>query len=44
VKTHPFKSPFEHWLSGLIAEITMLGGFLLAVWLMALAIMWVWQG
>ena len=43
MKTQPSKSPSEHWLSGLIAEIATLGGFLLAVWLMALAIMWVWQ-
>jgi hypothetical protein len=42
VKTHPFKSPSEHWLSGLFAEIATLGGFLFAVWMMALLIIWVW--
>ena len=43
MKRHTSKSRSEHWLSGLIAEIATLGGFLLAVWLMALAIMWLWQ-
>jgi hypothetical protein len=43
VKTQRSQRPSEHWLSGLITEIATLGGFLLAVWLMALTIMWVWQ-
>lgn len=43
MKKHRLSNPSAHWFSGLIAEIAMLGGFLLAVWLMALAIMWIWQ-
>jgi hypothetical protein len=43
VTTQRSKGPSEHWLSCLILEIAALGGFLLAVWLMALAVMWVWQ-
>ena len=44
LNTHWFKSPLEHWLAGLFAEIAALGAFLLVVWILAVLLMWVLQG
>lgn len=41
LRTHWFKSPFEHWVSGLLTEIATFGGFLILVWLGALLLIWV---
>ncbi|GEM_PF-5223708 len=38
MRIHRFENPFEHWMSGLIAEIVAFGLFILAIFLISVLI------
>ncbi len=41
MQVHRFHSPFKHWVSGLLAEVAAFALFILGLFLMAVAITWV---
>ena len=41
MQVHRFQSPFSHWVSGLVAEVIVFGGFIALVAAVVAAIVWV---
>jgi hypothetical protein len=41
MRIHGFHSPFKHWVRGLLAEVTAFALFISALFVLTLAITWV---
>ncbi len=41
MQVHRFHSPFKHWVRGLVAEIAAFSAFILALFLLAVVLTWV---
>ncbi len=41
MQVHRFQSPFSHWVSGLVVEVIVFGGFITVVAVLVAVIVWV---